>query len=118
MSDRESLEKRCIYKNPEDNAIYIMSSSIPDELFPPKKEVVRITNYCNYYKLIDEGDYIGFYSLNQTDFKMSIPQFLINVTLPTTTKNWTVQRRYSDFNTLRKLLIKFYPGFNVPPLPK
>ena len=91
MSDRESLEKRCIYKNPEDNAIYIMSSSIPDELFPPKKEVVRITNYCNYYKLIDEGDYIGFYSLNQTDFKMSIPQFLINVTLPTTTKNWQVE---------------------------
>jgi hypothetical protein len=91
MSDRESLEKRCIYKNPEDNAIYIMSSSIPDELFPPKKEVVRITNYCNYYKLIDEGDYIGFYSLNQTDFKMSIPQFLINVTLPTTTKNWQIE---------------------------
>ena len=88
MSDRESLEKRCIYKNTEDNAIYIMSSSIPDELFPPKKDVVRITNYCNYYKIIDEGDYIGFYSLNQTDFKMSIPQFLINVTLPTTTKNW------------------------------
>jgi hypothetical protein len=31
--------------------------------------------------------------------------------------NWTVQRRYSDFDTLRKLLIKYYPGFNVPPLP-
>ena len=24
MSDRESLEKRCIYKNPEDHSIYIM----------------------------------------------------------------------------------------------
>ena len=36
------------------------------------------------------------------------------ITLPF---NWTVQRRYSDFDTLRKLLIKFYPGFNVPPLP-
>ena len=88
MSERESLEKRFIYKNPEENAIYIMSSSIPDELFPPKDNVVRIINYCNYYKLIDEGEYIGFYSLNQTDFKMPIPQFLINVTLPTTTKNW------------------------------
>ena len=62
-----------------------MSSSIPDELFPPKKDIVRITNFCNYYKIIDEGDYIGFYSLNQTDFNMTIPQFLKNVTLPTTT---------------------------------
>lgn len=90
MSERESLEKRFIYKDPNNNSFYIMSSSIPDELFPSKKEVVRITNYCNYYKITDEGEYIGFYSLNQTDFKMSIPQFLINVTLPTTTKNWQV----------------------------
>ena len=88
VSERESLEKRFIYENPEENAFYIMSSSIPDELFPSKKDVVRITNFCNYYKIVDEGDYIGFYSLNQTDFKMAIPQFLINVTLPNTTKNW------------------------------
>jgi len=30
---------------------------------------------------------------------------------------WSVQRRYSDFDSLRRLLIKFYPGYNVPPLP-
>ena len=30
---------------------------------------------------------------------------------------WTVTRRYSDFDWLRRLLIKLYPGFNVPPLP-
>lgn len=30
---------------------------------------------------------------------------------------WTVQRRYSDFDWLRQLLVKLYPGFNVPPLP-
>ena len=88
MSERESLEKRFLYKSPQENAYYIMSSSIPDELFPLKKDVIRITNYCNYYKIVDENEYIGLYSLNQTDFKMVIPQFLINVTLPTTTKNW------------------------------
>ena len=68
-----------------------MSSSVPDNLFPDKEDVVKITNYINYYKLVDEGDFIGFYSLNQTDFKMPIPQFLINVTLPTTTKNWQTE---------------------------
>ena len=30
---------------------------------------------------------------------------------------WTVERRYSDFDCLRKLLQKFFPSFNVPPLP-
>ncbi len=30
---------------------------------------------------------------------------------------WTVERRYSDFDWLRKLLQKFFPSFNVPPLP-
>ena len=30
---------------------------------------------------------------------------------------WSVQRRYSDFDWLRQLLVKLYPGFNVPPLP-
>ena len=88
MSERDAIEKRFIYKNPEEKAIYIISSSIPENLFPSKKEVVRITNYCNYYKIIDEGEYIGFYSLNQSDFKMPIPQFLFNATLPTTTKDW------------------------------
>ena len=91
MSERESIEKRFIFKNKEGNTYYVMSSSVPDNLFQEKKDVVRITNFVNYYKLVDEGDYIGFYSLNQTDFKMSIPQFLINVTLPTTTKNWQLE---------------------------
>lgn len=90
MSERESLEKKFIFKNKDGNGMYIISSSIPDDLFETKKDVVRIFNYINYYKIVDEGDYFGFYSLNQTDFKMPIPQFLINVTLPTTTKNWQI----------------------------
>ena len=31
---------------------------------------------------------------------------------------WTVIRRYSDFDNLRKILVKFFPGFNIPPIPK
>ena len=31
---------------------------------------------------------------------------------------WCVIRRYSDFDNLRKILVKFFPGFNVAPLPK
>ena len=31
---------------------------------------------------------------------------------------WIVERRYSDFDTLRKLIQKYYPSFYVPPLPQ
>ena len=31
--------------------------------------------------------------------------------------NWSVKRRYSDFDWLRKTLVKTFLGFNVPPLP-
>ena len=30
---------------------------------------------------------------------------------------WVVTRRYSDFDLLRMLLAKYFPSFNVPPLP-
>lgn len=88
ISERDSIEKKFIFKNNDGNIMYAISSSVPDNLFEMKKDVVRIINYINYYKIVDEGDYFGFYSLNQSDLKMPIPQFLINVTLPTTTKSW------------------------------
>jgi hypothetical protein len=31
--------------------------------------------------------------------------------------NWNVQRRFSDFDALRQLLVKYYPSYHVPPLP-
>lgn len=31
--------------------------------------------------------------------------------------NWCVKRRYSDFDQLRNLLVKFYPGHLIPPIP-
>jgi hypothetical protein len=30
---------------------------------------------------------------------------------------WSVSRRYSDFDLLRILLAKYYPSYNIPPLP-
>jgi hypothetical protein len=32
--------------------------------------------------------------------------------------NWTVKRRYSDFENLRLILLKYFPGYCVPSLPK
>ena len=61
MSDRESLEKKFIFKNKEGNAFYIIATSIPDNLFEVRKGYVRVYNYINFNKVVDEGDYFGFY---------------------------------------------------------
>jgi len=86
VSERETIEKRFRFK--KDNAVYIMSTSTPLDIYEPKEEVVRFIDYLNLFKVSDEGDYIYLSSLNQVDFKMPIPQMLINMTLPSTSKKW------------------------------
>jgi hypothetical protein len=88
VSERESIDKR--FRFNKDNSTYIMSTSIPLEIYPPKKDVVRFIDLINLFKIADEGEEIVFTSLNQADFKMTIPQMLINVTLPMTSKTWYV----------------------------
>ena len=86
VSERETIEKRFRFK--KDNAVYIMSTSIPLDIYEPKESVVRFIDFLNLFKVSDEGDYIYLSSLNQVDFKMPIPQMLINITLPSTSKSW------------------------------
>ena len=86
VSERETIDKR--FRFNRDNSSYIMSTSIPLDLYPPKKDVVRFIDLINFFKIADEGEEIVFTSLNQADFKMAIPQMLINVTLPMTSKTW------------------------------
>lgn len=86
MSERDAVEKKLIFDY--QGASYVFSSSIPDGVFPENPDVVRIFNYMDYFKLVDEGDYIGYYSLSQSDFKMFIPQMLANMGLPSATKSW------------------------------
>ena len=86
VSERETIEKRFRFK--KDNAVYIMSTSIPLDIYEPKENVVRFIDFLNLFKVSDEGDYIYFTSLNQVDFKMPIPQMLVNITLPSTSKSW------------------------------
>ena len=86
VSERETIEKR--FRFEKDNSVYIMSTSIPLDIYEKKEGVVRFIDFLNLFKVSDEGDYIYFSSLNQVDFKMPIPQMLINMTLPSTSKSW------------------------------
>ena len=86
VSERETIEKRFRFK--KDNDVYIMSTSIPLDIYEEKENVVRFIDFLNLIKVSDEGDYISICSLNQVDFKMPIPQMLINITLHSTSRSW------------------------------
>ena len=86
VSERETIEKR--FRFSKGGSTYVMSTSIPSDIYESKEGVVRIIDFLNLFKVSDEGDYILFTSFNQVDFKMTIPQMLINMTLPSTSKTW------------------------------
>ena len=93
VSERDGVEKRFVFKY--NNIIYSFGTPVPDEFFPEKKNVIRIINYMNFLKLYEDDENFYFLNINQADFKMVIPQLLMNVTLPMTTKNW--------YNNLKKV---------------
>ena len=86
VSERETIEKR--FRFNRGNSSYIMSTSIPLDIYEPKEGAIRFVDYLNLFKISDEGENIVFSSLNQADFKMPIQQILINMTLPSTSKTW------------------------------
>ena len=89
ISERESIEKRFIFKY-DDGAHYVFSTSVPDEFQPKIDGVIKITNYFNLFRITEDEENFYFYSITQGDFKMVIPQFLINLTLPKKTIDWYV----------------------------
>jgi hypothetical protein len=96
ISEREGIEKRFIFKY--DDCYYVCSTSVPSDYIPLKKNVVRIENYINFFKIYEDNEKFYLLTINQSDFKMAIPQMILNVTLPTTSKSW--------FNNLKKFANK------------
>ena len=93
ISEREGIEKRFIFKY-EDNCYYVCSTSVPNNYIPLKKNVIRIDNYINFFRITEDNEKYILTTINQSDFKMIIPQSILNVTLPATSKSW--------FNNLKK----------------
>jgi len=45
------------------------------------------------------------------------PKYVVYI-ITSKSKNISIERRYSDFDNLRRELIKLYPGYIIPPIPK
>ena len=49
---------------------------------------MRILNYISVYIIEEDEENFYFKSLNQLDYKMNIPNTLMNITLPMKIINW------------------------------
>lgn len=89
ISERDIIEKKVdFYFN---NKYYSYSSSISDELnekYKENEDVMRILNYISVYIIEEDEENFYFKSLNQLDYKMNIPNTLMNITLPMKIINW------------------------------
>ena len=89
ISERDIIEKKVdFYFN---NKYYSYSSSVSDELnekYKENEDVMRILNYISVYIIEEDEENFYFKSLNQLDYKMNIPNTLMNITLPMKILNW------------------------------
>ena len=95
MSERYAIEKRFIVN--KNNEILIFSTSVPDDYKNIEVDAIKIISYCNLVKIFEDNDNIIYQCLNQNDYKMIIPQFLLNITLPLTSKNWYINLQQFSF---------------------
>ena len=95
MSERYAIEKRFIVN--KNNEFLIFSTSVPDDYKNIEVDAIKIISYCNLVKIFEDNDNIYYQCLNQNDYKMIIPQFLLNITLPLTSKNWYINLQQFSF---------------------
>ena len=90
ISERDSIEKRFMfeYECENEKKYFLFSSSVDEDLFDKKEDVIRIFNPINFLMLFEDENNFYFYNLTQSDFKMNLPQIIFNVTLPITSLNW------------------------------
>ena len=89
ISERDIIEKKVdFYFN---NKYYSYSSSVSDELnekYKENEDVMRILNYISVYIIEEDEENFYFKSLNQLDYKMNVPNSIMNITLPMKIINW------------------------------
>jgi hypothetical protein len=100
ISERDSIEKRFMfeYENNNEKKYFLFSSSVDEDLFEKKEDVIRIFNPINFLMLFEDENNFYFYNLTQSDFKMNLPQIILNVTLPITSLNWYKNLKKFSFN--------------------
>ena len=99
VSERDLLEKKTEFYH--EGAFYSFCSSfINNTIKSDVDNVQRIVNYFSGFKISEDTNNFYFSSLNQIDYKMSLPQSILNVALPTSLIKW--------YTSLNKYLHSIY----------
>ena len=80
------IEKR--YEWYDNNIYYNYSSSIPDDIYSPLEDPVRVLSYIAINILWENESNFYLDSINQYDIKMSIPQSMMLLSLPMKMKDF------------------------------
>ena len=86
VNSREMIEKR--YEWYDNNIYYNYSSSIPDDIYSPLEDPVRVLSYIAINILWENESNFYLDSINQYDIKMSIPQSMMLLSLPMKMKDF------------------------------
>ena len=80
IPEKEFYNKRIFFLN--EGIVYFFTSSIPDDIYPPKDDNYRGINYFEIFVIKEEKDCFLFDIFQQIDIKMSIPQTFLMINLP------------------------------------
>lgn len=86
IGEREIFDKRVWFL--EGGVGYIFTSSIPDDIYPEKDNPVRIKDYLGVMIIKEDEKFFYFDTFNQIDIKISIPQGVVNQSLPLKVKEF------------------------------
>ena len=90
----------------ENNENYIEIDCLePDNTPLSKYDTIKLS-ISKYEKLTESYGLIGFFKITNIYFSIKCDELKVEV-----------KRKYSDFEWLRKTLLKLYPGYYIPPLP-
>ena len=96
ISEREMIEKR--YRFYDNGTLYNFQTSIPDELYPPQNEPVRVLDYIAISSVREDENNFYFEVYSQGDVKSNFPQSMLLLSMPVKLKDF--------YNKLVKFLNK------------
>lgn len=86
ISEREMIEKR--YRFYDNGTLYNFQTSIPDELYPPQNEPVRVLDYIAISSIREDENNFYFEVFSQGDVKSNLPQTMMMLSMPVKLKDF------------------------------
>jgi len=85
ISERDCIDKRISFT--KDGVYYTIATSV-ENYIPQQDGVVRIVTILNSLTITEDVENFYFHGYNQLDAKTSIPERILNITIPTKTIEW------------------------------